>query len=66
MYSEKTAPMRIVNIEECLYCVYYQALGCAGSLKFCTYLNVLLEHGSGTPRCRHMAPIEGADRPISG
>ena len=61
MTSEQTAPTRAVNIELCLYCAYYQALGCGGNLKFCTYWNTFLSHDPSGKACAGRAAVEGAD-----
>lgn len=32
------------DLERCLYCAYFQALGCGGGTRFCVLKNVFLMH----------------------
>ncbi|RJP64264.1 MAG: hypothetical protein C4532_19395 [Candidatus Abyssobacteria bacterium SURF_17] len=44
MHKEPTEQVHQTNLDRCLYCTFFQALGCGGSTRFCTFKNVFLIH----------------------
>jgi hypothetical protein len=61
MSTEPLASTRRLNLEQCIYCAHYEALGCGGGTRFCMYYDVFLMHDPACKeQCPDRSPIEGA------
>lgn len=62
MDAESVAPTLRTNVEQCIYCVHFEALGCAGSARFCMYHNAFLMHDPACKEaCSHRQGVEDSD-----
>ncbi len=62
MRKESSKPTLRKNIDRCLYCVHFQALGCGGSVRFCIRQDAFLTHDpSLNEDCPYRESVEGAD-----
>ena len=62
MSAESIASTRRLNLEQCIYCAHYEALGCAGGTRFCIHYDVFLVHDPACEEiCPDRSPVKGAD-----
>jgi hypothetical protein len=62
MSAESKTETKLLNLEQCIYCIHYEALGCGGSTRFCLRYNTFLMHDPGCEEaCPDRSPVEGAD-----
>ncbi len=50
------------DIDACLDCAHYQALGCAGRTVFCVKLDRFLVHEPTRPKCPHHEKVRESDQ----
>lgn len=61
MSAESVASTKRVNLEQCIYCTHYEALGCGGGTRFCMRHDVFLMHDPACEeKCPDRSPVEGA------
>lgn len=63
MSGESTESQRRLNVEQCIYCDHYEALGCAGSLQFCVSYDIFLLHD---PACAEVCPDRAEIEKVEG
>ena len=62
MSAESEKETKRLNIDGCIYCFHYEALGCGGSVRLCMRHDVFLLHAPGCEEvCPDRSPVEGAD-----
>jgi hypothetical protein len=62
MSPESITSIKQLNLEQCIYCAHYEALGCAGGTQFCIHYDVFLMHDPACEDiCPDRSPVEGAD-----
>jgi len=68
MSPESTAATWRLNLEQCIYCAHYEALGCTGGAggtggaRCCMHYDVFLIHDPADEEaCPHRRPAEGAE-----
>jgi hypothetical protein len=53
MNTGTTKSTKQLNLEQCIYCAHYEALGCGGGIRLCIHYDVFLSHD---PTCEEICP----------
>lgn len=62
MSAESITETKRLNLEQCIYCAHYEALGCGGSTRYCMCCDAFLLHDPACEEvCPDRSPVEGAD-----
>ena len=62
MSAESKASPKRLNLEQCVYCAHYEALGCGGGTRYCARHDAFLMHDpTCEDACDDRTPVEGAD-----